>query len=88
MLYPYIAVLFAGNKNTTTTTTTTKMCDYKSEVKGGKQGYFSFLGTATLSEAIKPALVASYICGCHIGTTNKYAPSRHETATMISSFGE
>ena len=33
-------------------------CSYKSDAMGGKQGYFSFLGTATLSEATKQAEVA------------------------------
>ena len=38
---------------------------YKSEAKQGKQDYFSFLGTATLSEAMQPVVVAGYIRGCH-----------------------
>ena len=64
------------------------ICVLQSDAKRGRQGYFSFLGTATLSEATKPAVVAEYISGCHIETTNKYAAGGHETATIISSFSE
>ena len=60
----------------------------KSDTKRGKQGYFSFLGTATLSEATKQVVVAGRTRGCHIGTTNKDAASGHEMATIISSFSE
>ena len=61
---------------------------YKSDTKRGKQGYFSFLGTATLSEATKQAVVAGCTCGCHIVTTNKDAAGGYEMATIISSFSE
>ena len=63
-------------------------CNHKSDAKRGKQGYFSFLGTATLSEATKQAVVAGRTYGCHIGTTSKDAASSHEMATIISSFSE
>ena len=61
---------------------------YESDAKGVKQGYFSLLGTATLSEATKQAVFSGYTCGCHIGKTNKDAASGHEMATIISRFGE
>ena len=61
---------------------------YKSDSKGVKQDYFSFLGTVTLSEAIKQAVFAGCTCGCHIGTTNKDADSDHELAQIISRFSE
>ena len=63
-------------------------CTYKSDTKRGKQGYFSFLSIATLSETTKQAVVAGHTCGCHIGTTNKDAAIGHEMATIISSFSE
>ena len=49
---------------------------YKSDVKGVKNGYFSFLGTATLSEATEQAVFSGYTCGCHIGKTNKQRRSQ------------
>ena len=61
---------------------------YKSDAKGVKHGYFSFLGTATLSEATEQAVFSGYTCGCHIGKTNKDAASGHEMATIISRFSE
>ena len=61
---------------------------YKSDAKRGKQGYFSFLVTATLYEATKQAVIAGRTCGCHIGTTNKDTAGGHEMATIISSFCE
>ena len=61
---------------------------YKSDAKGVKQGYFSFLGTATLSEATKQAVFSGCTCGCHTGKTNKDAASGHEMATIISGFSE
>ena len=61
---------------------------YKSDAKGVKQGYFSFLGTATLSEATEQAVFSGYTCGCHIGKTNKDAASGHEMATIMSRFSE
>ena len=63
-------------------------CTYKSDAKGRKQGYFSFLGTPSLSEATKQAAVADRARGCHIGTTNKDATNDQEMATIISSFSE
>ena len=74
------AVLILGNRNV--------RCSYKRDTKRGKQGYFSFVGTATLSEATKQAVVAGRTCGCHIGTTNRDAVSGHEMTTIISSFSE
>ena len=56
---------------------------YKSDAKGVKHGYFSFLGTAT-----KQAVFSGCTCGCHIGKTNKDAASGHEMATIISRFSE
>ena len=76
----YTAMLILGNKH--------MRCSYKSEAKRGKRGYFSFVGTATLSEATKQAVVAGRTCGCHIGTTKRDAASGHEMATLISSFSE
>ena len=61
---------------------------YKCDAKGVKQGYFSFLGIATLSEATKQVVVAGCTCGCHIGKTNKDAASGHEMTTTIFSFSE
>ena len=52
-------------------------CTYKSDAKGRKQGYFSFLGTPSLSEATKQAAVADRARGCHIGTTNKQRVLMH-----------
>ena len=60
-------------------------CSY-SDAKRRKQGYFLFLGTATLSEAIKQTVVAGLTCGCRFGTTNKDTASDHAMATIISSF--
>ena len=50
--------------------------------------FFLFLGTTTLSEAMKQAVVAGCTCGCRNGMTNKDAASGHEKATIISSFNE
>ena len=61
---------------------------YKSDAKGVKQGYFSFPGTATFSEATKQVVFAACTCGCHIGKTNQDAASGHEIATTMSSFSE
>ena len=61
---------------------------YKRDAKGVKHGYFSFLGTATLSEATAQAVFAGCASGCHVGKTNKDAASGHEMATLISSFSE
>ena len=51
---------------------------YKSDAKGVKQGYFSFLGTATLSEATEQAVFSGYTCGYHIGKTNKQRRSQRQ----------
>ena len=61
---------------------------YKSDAKGVQQGYLSFLGTATLSEATEQAVFSGYTCGCHIGETNTDAASGHEMVTIISRFSE
>ena len=49
---------------------------YKSDAKGVKQGHFSFLGTATLSEVTEQAVFSGYTCGYHIGKTNKQRRSQ------------
>ena len=56
------------------------------KVTPGEENRVIFRFTATLSEATRQAVVAGRTCGCHIGTTNKYAAIGHEMATIISSF--
>ena len=62
--------------------------DYQNETKKGKHGYVSFLGTATLSEAMKQIVVTGCTRGCHIKIENTDAASGHEVATIISSVSD
>ena len=62
---------------------------YKSEAKWEKQDYCLFLGSATLSEVIKQAVVTSCTCGCHT-RYDKHKPSQRPQSSyhINSSFSE